>query len=108
MFVLRQFEDVYSGGCKQDDAVLLGYTGGGLMQRGLPVDLVLSAGFCFSRYNGFTYICLSIRTRLRLPATHISRRASVQTWTEFLFKKKKKKYCFLFSRKIEIQLISKQ
>lgn len=29
MFVLRQFEDVYSGGCKQDDAVLLGYTGGG-------------------------------------------------------------------------------
>lgn len=67
------------------------------MQKGvLPVDLVLSAGFCFSRYNGFTPIRLSARARLRLPATHISRRASVQTWTEFLFEKKRKKYCFGF------------
>lgn len=62
--------------------------------RGLLVDVVLSTGFCFSRYNGFNYIFHSIRTQLRLPVTHIGSRASVQTdnldWVSI---KKKKKYC---------------
>lgn len=70
---------------------------GGFNLRGLLVDVMLSAGFCFSRYNGFSHIFLSIYTRLRLLVTQISRRAVVHMdnldWVSL--KKKKKNKCFL-------------
>lgn len=70
------------------------------------MDVVLSAGFCFSRYNGFSYIFFYVRTPLRLPVTRISRRAVVQTDNLDWVSLKKKVKEILFFRKIWILLIS--